>query len=207
MTYDKLAFRSLPDVISKEQMRIACHISKRTALYLLQSGLIPSKNTGKKTRCYSIQKSDVIKFIKACERNPIKFKLPENWYAGVTRPHTIRCLPSKMPTKSQFKAYYKDTLANYSDVLDVADIVELTGYNRRAVGNWCRKGYLKYISKTNKFYIPKCFLIEHLSSDNYNQTIRKTKEHLDAIWQVCKQSHAYGSFADVTETKQGGEQG
>ena len=199
MTYDKLAFSSLPDVISKEQMRIACHISKRTALYLLQSGLIPSKTTGKKTRCYSIQKADVIKFIKACERNPIPFKPPENWYAETTRPHTIRCLPSKMPAKSQFKAYYKNALANYSDVMDVVYIVKFTGYNRRAVGNWCRKGYLKYISKTNKFYIPKCFLIEHLSSDSYNKTNRKTKEHLNAIWEVCKQSHAHGASANLSE--------
>lgn len=206
MTYDKLAFRSLPDVISKEQMRIACHISKRTALYLLQSGLIPSKNTGKKTRCYSIKKADVIKFIKKCEHSPIKYKPPENWYAQADRPHTIRCLPSKMPAKSQFKAYYQKALADYSDVMDVADIVKFTGYNRRAVGNWCRKGNLKYISKTNKLYIPKCFLIEHLSSDNYNQTIRKTKEHLHAIWQVCEQSHVYGSFAEIAEDEQGGEQ-
>lgn len=193
MIYDKLAFRSLPDVISKEQMRIACHISKRTALYLLQSGLIPCKTTGKKTRCYSIQKADVIKFIKKCERNPIKYKPPENWYADADRPHIIRCLPSKMPTKSHFKAYYKNALADYSDVMDVTDIVEFTGYNRRTVGTWCRKGYLKYISKTNKFHIPKCFLIEYMSSDSYNKTNRKTKEHLDAIWQVCKQSHIYSA--------------
>lgn len=203
MTYDKLAFSALPNVINKEQMRIASHISKRTALYLLQSGLIPCKNTGKKTRCYSIQKTDVIKFIKKCESSPIKYKPPENWYAEADRPHTIRCLPSKMPKKSQFKAYYQNVLADYSDVLDVAEIVKITGYNRRAVGNWCRKGNLKYISKTNKFYIPKCFLIEYLSSDNYNQTIRKTKEHLDAIWEVCKQSHVYDFLA---EARQRGEQ-
>lgn len=33
--------KNYPDVMSKEQMRIVCHISKRTALYLLQLGLIP----------------------------------------------------------------------------------------------------------------------------------------------------------------------
>lgn len=206
MTYDKLAFSTLPDIISKEQMRIACHISKRTALYLFQSGLIPSKNAGKKTRCYLIQKADVIKFIKKCERNPIKFKPPENWYTENSRPHTIRYLPSEMPKKSQFKAYYKQALVDYPDVVDVADIVEFTGYNRRAVGNWCRKGNLKYISKTNKFYIPKSFLIEYLSSESHNNIIRKTKKHMDAIWEVCKQSHVYGPSTDVAEDEQGGKQ-
>ena len=37
------------DILTKEQMRIVCHISKRKAMYLLQSGLISCINTGKKT--------------------------------------------------------------------------------------------------------------------------------------------------------------
>ena len=36
------------DVLTKEQMRVVCHISKRKAAYLLQAGLIPCINTGKK---------------------------------------------------------------------------------------------------------------------------------------------------------------
>ena len=40
------------DILTKEQMRIVCHISKRKAMYLLQSGLIPCINTGKKTHTY-----------------------------------------------------------------------------------------------------------------------------------------------------------
>ena len=35
------------DVLTKEQMRVVCHISKRKAAYLLQAGLIPCINTGK----------------------------------------------------------------------------------------------------------------------------------------------------------------
>lgn len=197
MTYDKLAFKTLPGIISKEQMRIACHISKRTALYLLQSGLIPSKNTGKKTRCYSIKKNDVIKFIKSCERNPQKYQPPENWYAQTSRPHILRYLPDKMPSESKFQAYYKKELADYSDVMDIEDVVHFTGYNRRTVGGWCRKGFLKYITKSNKYQIPKCFLIEFLSSENYNKTNRKTKKHLNAIWEVCKQSHSFSEGAQA----------
>lgn len=36
MKYDAKEFKQYPEVMNKEQMRIACHISKRTALYLLQ---------------------------------------------------------------------------------------------------------------------------------------------------------------------------
>lgn len=51
-------------------------------------------------------------------------------------------------------------------------------------------------------HISKCFLIEYLSTDNYNKTNRKTKEHLDAIWQVCKQSHVYGVSVGITKDEQ-----
>ncbi len=36
MKYDAKEFKQYPEIMNKEQMRIACHISKQTALYLLQ---------------------------------------------------------------------------------------------------------------------------------------------------------------------------
>ena len=41
-----------PDPMSRNDFRIVCHIGTRTSLYLLQNGLVPCKNNGKKTRCY-----------------------------------------------------------------------------------------------------------------------------------------------------------
>lgn len=37
-----------PDPMSRNDFRIVCHIGTRTSLYLLQSGLVPCKNNGKK---------------------------------------------------------------------------------------------------------------------------------------------------------------
>lgn len=37
-----------PETVQKEQFRIICHISKRTARYLLQSGLVPCVQSGKR---------------------------------------------------------------------------------------------------------------------------------------------------------------
>lgn len=44
MKYNAKEFKQYPEIMNKEQMRIACHISKRTALYLLQFDLIPQKH-------------------------------------------------------------------------------------------------------------------------------------------------------------------
>lgn len=48
MKYDAKEFKRYPEIMSKEQMRIACHISKRTALYLLQFNLIPTPSPARK---------------------------------------------------------------------------------------------------------------------------------------------------------------
>ena len=39
-----------PNPMSRNDFRIVCHIGTRTSLYLLQSGLVPCKNNGKRTR-------------------------------------------------------------------------------------------------------------------------------------------------------------
>ena len=63
MTYDAKELEQYPEIMNKEQLRKACHISKRTAHYLLQFNLIPHVCTEKKTRCYAIKKRDVIDFM------------------------------------------------------------------------------------------------------------------------------------------------
>ena len=47
MTYDAKELEQYPEIMNKEQLRKACHISKRTAHYLLQFNLIPHVCTGK----------------------------------------------------------------------------------------------------------------------------------------------------------------
>lgn len=60
LDYDEL--KIYPDILKKEQLRIVGHMSKRTALFLLENKLLPSTSTGKKTRCYRIRKEDIIAF-------------------------------------------------------------------------------------------------------------------------------------------------
>ena len=186
MNYDPKEFAKYPDIMNKEQMRIACHISKRTALYLLQSGLIPSECTGKKTRCYRIKKSDVIAFYRDRAQNPCRYIAPKGWYqyqGSKVVPHKIRILPEPIPEESM-RQFYEDALRDEPDVWDVSMICAYTGYDRRAVGNWIRKGRLQTIMQTRKYYIPKCFLIDYLCSPEYWNIIRKSKKHVDTLWKI-----------------------
>ena len=71
-----------PETVQKEQFRIICHISKRTARYLLQSGLVPCVQSGKKTRNYTIKMKDIVRYLERREIHPEKYKLPPGSYSG-----------------------------------------------------------------------------------------------------------------------------
>lgn len=71
-TYEQI-LKDYPEHMSKEQMRLICHISKKSARLLLQTGLIPCVNNGKKTRNYQIATVDVIEYLKQREATPEKY--------------------------------------------------------------------------------------------------------------------------------------
>ena len=77
--YDAIR-RAYPETISKDQFYRIAHISKATALHLLQNGLVPCKDTGKKTRRYTIRTDDVITYLIDREIHPEKYGAPDHWY-------------------------------------------------------------------------------------------------------------------------------
>ena len=72
----------VPDELTMEQFYKLCHVSKKTARYLLRSGKIPCKYTGKRTHSYTIRKEDVIAFLEDREQYPEAYKAPPGWYSG-----------------------------------------------------------------------------------------------------------------------------
>lgn len=76
MKENAINWDAVPDVITKDQLYRICHISKSTALYLLQSGKIPCEYTGRKTRCYKIKKEDVITYLENRKVFPESYSAP-----------------------------------------------------------------------------------------------------------------------------------
>lgn len=188
MNYNPKELKALPDIISKEEFRRVCHISKRTATFLLQSGLVPCEKSDKKTRCFSIQKSDVLFYLEERKNHPFKYATPQNWYRNAKYSDTFRfqshMLTLDYPTMREMEIFYSELLADYPDVVDVEMIVKFTGYRRTTVGNWCRKKWIKTIMTEPKYMIPKVFLIEYFLSDLYNEVNRKSVKHLHHIWEI-----------------------
>lgn len=159
-TYYQSILDSNPEYITQNQMRQICHISKRTCRYLLESGLVPNIDNGKKTHRYKIRTVDVVEYLQQREFSPSLFQAPEGYYAKKKR-------FEDMFSENDFvimRGFYTDQLKSYSDVMNTAEISTFTGYSKNAVEHWCAKGYLKHFTTRCHYRVPKECLIDFLVS-------------------------------------------
>lgn len=164
-----------PDVITKEQLYKICHVSKKTALYYLQSEFIPCECSGKKTHKYKIKTKDVVRFLKMRDKSPEKFRASIGWckqsngvYIPTMTPHIRKLLSGALKT----------ILENYPDVLSVAEVSEITGYVTSTIDLRCSSGRLHHFKIQGKNRIPKVSLLEFLTSSDYRAIRVKSRKHI-----------------------------
>ena len=158
-----------PDPMGRTDFRKACRIGTRTSIYLLQSGLVPCENTGKQTRCYKIAKSDVAAYLRRRLAEPAYYTPPSGWYKNYPN--------HKPPAFGLNGALLLTDAARQPDVLDARQIAQVTGYASRTVSRWCTEGRLKAFPYQHTYKVPKEWLLEFLTSEDYNSITRKSKEH------------------------------
>ncbi len=192
MKENAINWDSIPEVITKDQLYRICHISKSTALYLLQSGKIPCEYTGKRTRCYKIKKEDVIAYLEDRKVFPESYSAPAGWYSGSYPVKMKREIPPIV--REDMHDFYKGLLFKYPDVLTADDAVKLTGYVKTSVNNWCRKGHLKSFKKNGINHIPKVYLIEFFCSPYFRTIVRKSNWHIYILKEFARreQIRKYG---------------
>ena len=177
-----------PDTITKEQKYQICHISKRTALYLLESGLVPSQCTGKKTRKYTIATVDVIAYLIQRESDPDRFTPPIGWYKPDGRMNQIRKASVVPPLSPEcierMRQLFIDILAPYPELLNVVNVVEITDYSSTAVVNWCEKRYIHRFLIRRKYLIPKESLLDFMMGERFRKISMKSEMHRKLIEQI-----------------------
>ena len=128
MKENAINWDAVPDIITKDQLYRICHISKSTALYLLQSGKIPCEYTGRKTRCYKIKKEDVIAYLENRKVFPESYSAPAGWYKG---DYTVQMEKQVPPiVQEHLRLYYTELLSGYPDVLTTQMVSKITGYGK-----------------------------------------------------------------------------
>lgn len=188
MKLDKELLQTMPEIMNKEQFRIVCHISKRTALYYLQSGLIKAENTGKKTHMWNIRKKDLISFVREYSDNPEDYLPPENWYVygkPSFNPQGYVHFFEDEKWAARSRAYYSNLLQNEKDLLNVKDIARITEYRENVVMYWIHKDKLHvHHAYGNRYLIPKEYLLNFLCSEYYMRYKHKPQKHKADMCQI-----------------------
>lgn len=158
-----------PKTMSKDQFRKVAHISKATALFLIQSGLVPCRDSGKKTRRYTIRTEDVISYLSDRILYPHKYKACEGWYHDKSSGKNIRrSLSSRFSFTDEqtelLRQYYESQMQALDDLLTIKQLAAFMGYDSTTIVNWCNKRGLKSFSISGKFLIPKESAIHFIAS-------------------------------------------
>ena len=129
-----------PKFITKDQVYRICHISKKTALYLLESGLIPCEDTGKKTRRFRVKLDDVLAYLQNREINPLAFKPPVNYYKDKSHSRSLHKKLFIAPAHEETaRLFFEKKLRQYRDVLTTAEVSEFLGYSQKTIVDWYEK--------------------------------------------------------------------
>lgn len=176
--YCREVLAEYPEYITKEQMYSICHISKKTCLFLLESGLVPSVDSGKKTRRFKVKTADVVQYLRERDDYPELYKAPDGFYksAGCKKAPSF----DEVFTKSDLvtmRKYYEELLTNYSDVMSIEQVAEFTGYCKTSVRAWCSKQEVKCFLIRQRFQIPKEHLLDFLVSKYFIGIAVKSSKH------------------------------
>ncbi|NLO47500.1 MAG: helix-turn-helix domain-containing protein [Clostridiales bacterium] len=180
--YDDLR-KTYPKTMSKEQFRIAAHISKATALYLIENKLIPCRDTKKKTRRYTIKTNDVIAYLQDRVVSPEKYLATDGWYLKRSgNKHARRTCKDKLlrltPEQVEMlRAYYQNEMSDLEDVMSVKVFAEFLGYSPSTIINWCNNRYVKAFDISGRFMIPKICAIDFLVSPKAHSIQQKSFRH------------------------------
>ena len=167
-----------PEYITKEQMYRICHISKKTCLFLLQSGLVPNIDSGRKTRCYKIKTTDVLQYLRDRDDYPELYKAPDGFYksAGCKKAPSFDKV-FKIDDLAAMRSYYEKRLSKYPDVMSIEQVSEFTGYCKTSVRAWCNKQEVKCFLIRQRFKIPKEYLLDFLVSKYFIGIAVKSSKH------------------------------
>ena len=153
MTQEEIMYlrTTYPEVITKEQFYKICHISKRTASFLLESGRVRNVNSGKQTRKYKIRLDDVIDYLMQRGENEIYYKAPENYYRDNSdKKLRIEISSFDEDQIAQIRAYILRQMEKRNDVLSLTEISKVIGYSTKTIYDWYTKHEIAVFLIKNK---------------------------------------------------------
>ena len=136
------------EYISADKLYRILHYSKRKTKYLLDNGIIPCVDTGKKTWKYQVKISDVKYYLKHKQA----LSLPVGMFNSKTDKIKIHYEPTDI---EQLLEVLFTRLEDYPDALTVAQAADASLFSEKALGDAIKKGLLHAESILQVRYIPK----------------------------------------------------
>lgn len=139
--------------LTQQEVAVLCHLSKKTIYKLERSGVLPyEEHVDRLIHTHVIKTADVLAMLKErhCKQSS-------------------RSLYIKTMTH-----YYNRMLRKEPDVLELNDIIRLTGFSKSGVLNWLLHGDLPSIRSGRFYLVPKRYLLDFLRSPYYRTIKNKS---------------------------------
>lgn len=163
-------YEEYPEIISADQLYRICHISKRKAKWLLDSGYIPCRDSGKKTRRYKIRIDDVVAYLRTLETAPEAVAAP----VGLFNNKNKRINPISKINVSDFQRFLYALWAEQPDALTPKDVRSLIGYSHGTIGQWMMHRKLQNTMLPDRTQvIAKKWLVEFIAECSQAHTRHK----------------------------------
>lgn len=170
-----------PEKISMDQLYRICHISKRKAVWLLENGYIPCKDTGKKTRRFTIRTKDVVSYLTMLETKPEALPpMPVGIFSSGAK-YKVKANPCLEIDPKKFAVFLRNEWKAVPDALSVKEASKLIGYSYSTIIDWISKGRFHAVLYHCSYLIPKDALIDYLASSGNYSISQKSETHLKLI--------------------------
>jgi hypothetical protein len=170
-----------PEKISQDQLYRICRISKRKATWLLENGYIPCEDTGKKTRRFKIQITDVIAYLTRLEESPETLLTPPGIFSSGIK-YKPKRQTAKVINSEKFIAMLKNKWHTFPDALTVNDVTKLTGYCQTTVSEWIKAEKITGVWYYTKYLVPKDSFINYMATEAC-RIHQKSKKHIELLEQ------------------------
>ena len=153
--------------ISLDQLRVICKIAKRSARYLVENGIIPAVDTGRKTWRYQIAIDDVIDYLRRRDREGSLIP------AGATssrEPSDSKRSYSQVVSRGQEREvakYFAEVYADYPDVLTSDDMAKMAGMHKKSFMRILKDGHIKVLAREPRYIVPKAYFWDFIASRRF----------------------------------------
>ncbi len=183
MDYNKLR-EEYPEVISMDQFYRICRISKRKARWILENGVVPCRDSGKKTRRFQIRLEDAIAFLRKRDEGLLEGVIP---VGGFSSKSAADSRPKYDLDSGELCSFLAAQWQGEPDMLTSRQAAALCGYNMYTINRWAQDHLVKAVLYYGKYLISKDSLAEFLSSGAGQSITAMSELHRELLEDFCAQ--------------------